>query len=117
MIRPADADAPRGATPWLARVWIFVAVIAVGAAMTLWVRQGPDGSVPPAPQGIASASSNAQPTPAKSPAPEGTAPAGMVWIPGGEFSMGTEDPTDMVCGGHDPMPDARPVHQIGRAHV
>lgn len=36
----------------------------------------------------------------------------MVWIPGGEFSMGTEDPTDMICGGHDPMPDARPVHRV-----
>lgn len=39
-------------------------------------------------------------------------PAGMVWIPGGEFSMGTEDPTDMVCGGPDAMPDARPVHRV-----
>jgi formylglycine-generating enzyme required for sulfatase activity len=36
----------------------------------------------------------------------------MVWIPGGEFSMGTEDPTEMVCGGPDPMPDARPVHRV-----
>ena len=40
------------------------------------------------------------------------APEGMVWIPGGEFSMGTEDPTEMVCGGHDPMPDARPIHRV-----
>ncbi|HTI73110.1 MAG TPA: formylglycine-generating enzyme family protein [Candidatus Limnocylindria bacterium] len=37
---------------------------------------------------------------------------GMVWIPGGEFSMGTEDPTEMVCGGPDSMPDARPVHSV-----
>ncbi len=25
--------------------------------------------------------------------------------------MGTEDPTDRICGGHDPMPDARPIHK------
>lgn len=25
--------------------------------------------------------------------------------------MGTEDPRDRVCGGHDPMPDARPIHR------
>lgn len=36
----------------------------------------------------------------------------MLWIPGGEFSMGTEDPTGMICGGPDPMPDARPVHRV-----
>jgi len=39
---------------------------------------------------------------------------GMVWIPGGEFSMGTEDPTKSRCSctGHDAMPDARPVHRV-----
>ncbi len=26
--------------------------------------------------------------------------------------MGTEDPTRMLCGGPDPMPDARPVHRV-----
>jgi formylglycine-generating enzyme required for sulfatase activity len=42
----------------------------------------------------------------------GPAPAGMVWIPGGEFSMGTADPTREICGGPDPMDDARPVHRV-----
>lgn len=42
----------------------------------------------------------------------GTPPPGMVWIPGGEFSMGSEDPTPQVCGGPDTMPDARPIHRV-----
>ncbi len=44
--------------------------------------------------------------------PSGPGPDGMVWIPGGEFSMGSSDPTAMVCGGPDAMPDARPIHRV-----
>jgi formylglycine-generating enzyme required for sulfatase activity len=36
----------------------------------------------------------------------------MNWIPGGEFSMGSQDPTKCSCGGHEAMPDARPVHRV-----
>ncbi len=42
----------------------------------------------------------------------GAVPEGMVWIPGGEFSMGSEDPTVSCCGGSDPTLDARPVHRV-----
>ena len=44
----------------------------------------------------------------------GALPAGMVYIPGGEFSMGSLDPvaTEMFCGGDEPMNDARPIHRV-----
>ncbi len=45
------------------------------------------------------------------PAP-GPPPAGMVWIPGGEFSMGASDPRGMEHGGPDAMNDARPIHRV-----
>ncbi len=44
--------------------------------------------------------------------PPGPAPAGMVWIPGGEFSMGAADPRSLDHGGHEPMADARPIHRV-----
>jgi sulfatase modifying factor 1 len=36
----------------------------------------------------------------------------MVWVPGGEFSMGAADPRDAPSAGHDPLADARPIHRV-----
>ena len=49
--------------------------------------------------------------PNKGPAP-GTAPHGMAWIPGGEFSMGAQDPPDMDDVGMKATLDSRPVHRV-----
>lgn len=40
------------------------------------------------------------------------APDGMVWIPGGEFSMGAVDPPGMDAVGMNGTRDARPVHRV-----
>jgi formylglycine-generating enzyme required for sulfatase activity len=53
-----------------------------------------------------------QPTVENRDATPGDAPEGMVWIPGGEFSMGSIDPRGCLCGGPDAMPDARPIHRV-----
>ena len=39
-------------------------------------------------------------------------PAGMVWIPGGEFSMGAQDPPDMNDVGMQATRDSRPIHRV-----
>jgi formylglycine-generating enzyme len=46
---------------------------------------------------------------ARAPAPP---PPGMVWIPGGEFSMGANDPPDMDEVGMKATGDARPIHRV-----
>jgi formylglycine-generating enzyme required for sulfatase activity len=61
-----------------------------------------------------SASVAFQPTVANGAPPPGTAPEGMVWIPGGEFSMGAADPhgIDRNAVGMHATDDSRPVHRV-----
>jgi formylglycine-generating enzyme required for sulfatase activity len=47
--------------------------------------------------------------PSKPPAP---APAGMVWIPGGEFSMGTTVSDESLCSMPGLTHDAQPIHRV-----
>jgi formylglycine-generating enzyme len=41
-----------------------------------------------------------------------SAPDGMVWVPGGEFSMGAADPPGMDDTGMRATPDSRPIHRV-----
>ncbi|HVS96208.1 MAG TPA: hypothetical protein VHE54_06970, partial [Puia sp.] len=63
-----------------------------------------DGAASPAADGFG-------PTRENTGRPSAPAPAGMVWIAGGEFSMGAANPVGMADGGHESMSDARPVHR------
>ena len=79
--------------------------LAALAGAGIWLARRPEA--PPEKFEMPSAASDFQPTVQnKTPAPA-EAPEGMVWIPGGEFSMGGADPTSLERGGHDSMPEDR----------
>ncbi len=69
----------------------------------------PVGGAPATSTGIAFA-----PTVPNKGMPVGKAQPGMVWIPGGEFSMGAQDPPDMEHDqvGMNATEDSRPVHRV-----
>ena len=95
---------------------IFVVIIAIVGTITWYLKSKPATVPPPAisqpPAQPAAPSSPFQETiPNKQAAPSET-PDGMVWIPGGEYSMGAADPRGMHHGGPDAMDEARPIHRV-----
>jgi sulfatase modifying factor 1 len=91
------------------KVTRIVFAIAIGTSACLLWSQSKGGSVR---GNVSSVDALFKPTITnRTPAP-GNAPVGMVWIPGGEFSMGANDPPDMDQVGMKATKDARPVHRV-----
>ena len=89
--------------------FLVAAAIAAGISIGSFFQFG--GRVS-AHEGAAPANSLFEPTVAnRTPAPRPT-PPGMVWIPGGEFSMGAVDHPDMNAVGMSATEDARPIHRV-----
>jgi sulfatase modifying factor 1 len=111
-------------TPHKVPLWILVTLCVVAiVGITLW-RLAPRrtvASVVPTPAPVNSTAASSASTaaafaatvPNKTP-PPGNAPPGMVWIPGGEFSMGAQDPPDREHDhvGMEATEDSRPVHRV-----
>jgi formylglycine-generating enzyme required for sulfatase activity len=96
--------------------WVVGGVIVVAGAVAFAVFRSPptDPSSAPGPNGkeVAAASSPFPPTvPNKTPAPA-PVPEGMVWIPGGEFSMGSDAASESLCSLPGLTRDALPIHRV-----
>jgi formylglycine-generating enzyme len=93
-----------------ANAFVVLAVIA-GIFTGVAIRKGREGGRVSA--AIRSPQAGFQTTIANTvPAGQAPGPAGMAWIPGGEFSMGAEDPSHTPGGGSEPLEDARPIHRV-----
>jgi formylglycine-generating enzyme len=90
---------------------LLLIVVAAAIGIVLWAVYPRDkgGSTHAV---VSSAASAFQPTIANPVHAPGEAPAGMVWIPGGEFSMGAADPPDMDEVGMKATKDSRPIHRV-----
>ena len=96
-------------------ILISLTVLAAISACALYLHlTGTSSQVIAASSSSASSTSSAlfQPTITNPTAAPGKAPTGMVWIPGGEFSMGANDPPDMNEVGMQATKDSRPVHRV-----
>jgi formylglycine-generating enzyme len=89
----------------------FTAVVVAVSASALWIFHAPDAhSAPEA--SISASSAGFVATIENDHPPPGDAPDGMVWIPGGDFSMGAQDPPHMDDAGMQATRDSRPIHRV-----
>ena len=100
---------------WPTAAAVMVLPLAVAGAVSLRSAGGSDTSAASAAAPAREAvSSFAGTVPNRTPPPVAPAPKGMVWIPGGEFSMGAADPPspdDNDTGMHATT-DSRPIHRV-----
>lgn len=82
-----------------------VLVVLVGAATCAGSACGAQPQVPPPAPGFVETVQRDAPAPAP-------APAGMVWIPGGEFSMGSDASAEALCDVPGITRDAQPIHRV-----
>lgn len=93
------AGPPRNGKSKRTMLIVIIACVTVLAVVALiWMRQTPDDRQKPAEQDIAQSPASAPPTTASAPQP----PAGMVYVPGGEFMMGRDDDDEYE----------RPAHKV-----
>jgi formylglycine-generating enzyme required for sulfatase activity len=90
-----------------------LASIACMVAAPFWgcERSGPPAANGP-PAAAPSAASPFGPTIPGPAAPAGGVPPGMVWIPGGEFSMGSDAACESLCSLPGVTRDAQPIHRV-----
>jgi len=111
------SNSKRSPSNWLP--WVLIGTCVGGAAGLLWAL-GPNTKPENDRESVSQAKSSAgssdtygfQPTRLNPGKPSAQAPEGMVWIPGGEFSMGSDHRSESLCGLPGITNDAVPIHRV-----
>jgi len=102
-------------------LWLVAFVLALAGGIIVWrvlARSRPKPSTLPNQLTIVADSPKTDPGASFAPTmpnnyrPAGSAPENMVWIPGGEFSMGSTAESESLCGLPGVTRDALPVHRV-----
>ena len=96
---------PAGRSRRIRAAGMAVVLVGAGACLALDRDEAPPARAPE-PEAVF------LPTVENDAAPPGPAPAGMMWVPGGEFSMGAMDTGGLGPLPPDTMADTRPVHRV-----
>lgn len=111
--RRVPAARGRRVRRWSVAAVLVVAVVTLVTVAIILARRSPAAPDAAARDSMAVPSHSFLPTRANTAPPSGPAPAGMVWIPGGEFSMGAQDPPDVDdTVGMQATTDSRPIHRV-----
>ncbi len=104
----------RSRSGWLLLTLVTVAPLTVLALRASWSRQASQSFATTSSRDLRQPSRSASfaPTIRNTAGPSGPAPAGMVWIPGGEFSMGSHVESEAHCARPGVTRDALPVHRV-----
>lgn len=112
---PIDSQPEVTAPTYRLKIVVCLALLSAGLIIGRFATRAVQATKSPeaaAAKELSAVTSGFAPTVANKNTPGGPAAQGMAWIPGGEFSMGAQDPPQGDQVGMQATVDSRPIHRV-----